>query len=94
MAGGTVVYRFGPLELDPASGHLSRDGKRLPLSDAQAAILLLLVSSGGEVVARETLNQAAWGDTAVTENSLGQAIRRLRQILQGTSSRRSGRQGS
>ena len=31
------------------------------------------------VVSREALIEAAWGHTAVTENSLRQAIRRLRQ---------------
>ena len=76
-----LVYRFGRFELDPASGRLFRDGKRLPLSDAQSAILLLLVSRAGEIVPREDLIRAAWGNTFVSENGLGQAIRRLRQLL-------------
>src|SRR5213593_4700127 len=79
MAGGIVVHRFGPFELDSASGRLFRGRRRVPLSDTQAAILVQLVSSVGEVVSREALIEAAWGNTAVTENSLRQAIRRLRQ---------------
>src|SRR5881628_2377924 len=81
MAGGIVVHRFGPFELDPASGRLFRGPRRVPLSDTQAAILVQLVSNVGEVVSREALIEAAWGNTAVTENSLRQAIRRLRQAL-------------
>ena len=81
MAGGIVVHRFGPFELDSASGRLFRGRRRVPLSDTQAAILVQLVSNGGEVVSREALIEAAWGNTAVTENSLRQAIRRLRQAL-------------
>lgn len=83
MAGGIVVHRFGPFELDPASGRLFRGQQRVPLSDTQSAILVQLVASAGEVVARDALIQTAWGNTAVTENSLGQAIRRLRQALGG-----------
>ena len=76
-----LVYRFESFELDTVSGRLSRARQRVPLSDAQFAILLLLVTSDGEVVLREALNKAAWGNTAVSETSLAQAIRRLRQIL-------------
>ena len=83
MPGGTVVHRFGPFELEPASGRLFRGRTRVPLSDTQAAILVQLVSNVGEVVARDALIQAAWGNTAVTPNSLEQTIRRLRQALNG-----------
>lgn len=76
-----LVYRFGPFEFDPASGCLFRDGKRLLLSDAQAAILGLLIASNGELVAREALIKAAWGNTAISETSLTQAIKRLRETL-------------
>ena len=81
MAGGIVVHRFGPFELDPASGRLFRGRRRVPLSETQSAILVQLVSNVGEVVSPEALIEAAWGNTAVTENSLRQAIRRLRQAL-------------
>ena len=76
-----LVYRFESFELDTVSRRLFRGRQRLSLSDAQFAILLLLVTSEGEVVPREALNKAGWGNTAVSETSLAQAIRRLRQIL-------------
>ena len=78
-----MVHRFGPFELDPASGRLFRGQQRVPLSDTQSAILVQLVANVGQVVARDALIQAAWGNTAVTENSLGQAIGRLRRALGG-----------
>src|SRR5206468_10287998 len=80
---GIVVHRFGPFELDPANGRLFLGRWRVPLSDTQAAILVQLVSNVGEVVSREALIEAAWGNTAVTENSLRQAIRRLRPGARG-----------
>ena len=54
---------------------------RVPLSDPQAAILVQLVSHAGEVVSKHTLATAAWRDSAVTDNSLDQAISRLRKTL-------------
>jgi DNA-binding winged helix-turn-helix (wHTH) protein len=83
MAGGMVVHRFGPFELDPASGRLFRGQQRVRLSDTQSAILVQLVSNVGDVVAREALIRAAWGNTAVSDNSLERAISRLRHALSG-----------
>jgi DNA-binding response OmpR family regulator len=76
MRTGTVVQCFGPFELDPASGRLFRGRRRVPLSETQAAILVQLVSNVGEVVSREALIEAAWGNTAVTENSLDERVAR------------------
>src|SRR5687767_4387257 len=83
MADRVVVYRFGPFEVD-ASGRLSRAGNLVPLSAAESAILLQLVSRAGDIVLRDTLTKAAWGNSAVGENSLGKAISRLRRRLGGT----------
>ena len=81
MAGAVVVRRFGPFELDPASGRLFKGPTRLPLSETQAAVLVQLVSRAGEIVPGDALIQAAWGNTAVGESSLRQTVKRLRQVL-------------
>ena len=81
MRGGSSVFRFGPFELDSIRGRLFRGPARVPLSNPQAAILLQLVSNGGEVISKDALTQAAWQDAAVTDNSLDQAISRLRKAL-------------
>jgi eukaryotic-like serine/threonine-protein kinase len=76
-------YRFGPLELDPAEGSLSRGGSRVKLQDLPFRLLVLLVQRPGELVTREEVRQALWpGDTFVEfDNSLGVAVRKLREAL-------------
>jgi eukaryotic-like serine/threonine-protein kinase len=76
-------YRFGPFEVDPAEGSLSRGGSRIKLQDLPFRLLLLLVQRPGELVTREEVRQALWpGDTFVEfDNSLGVAVRKLREAL-------------
>jgi DNA-binding winged helix-turn-helix (wHTH) protein len=81
MPSGGSVYRFGPFELDAPRGRLFRGATRVQLSDPQVAILLQLISHVGEVVSKHALATAAWRDAAVTDNSLDQAISRLRKAL-------------
>jgi DNA-binding winged helix-turn-helix (wHTH) protein/Tfp pilus assembly protein PilF len=81
MPSGSVVHRFGPFELDPASRQLFHAQKRVRLSAPQSAILTLLVSKVGTIVPTETLIDAGWGGMAITENSLRQTISRLRKVL-------------
>ena len=80
MPGGCSVYRFGPFELDAPRGRLFRGATRVEVRESQFAILLRLVSHAGEVVAKDDLVNSAWR-TAVMDNSLDQAISRLRKIL-------------
>jgi DNA-binding winged helix-turn-helix (wHTH) protein/Flp pilus assembly protein TadD len=81
MPSGTVVQCFGPFELDPGSGRLFRGPTRVRLSDPQAAILLRLVAHAGQVVSKASLVEAGWGAVAVGDNSLDQAMSRLRKSL-------------
>jgi DNA-binding winged helix-turn-helix (wHTH) protein/Tfp pilus assembly protein PilF len=78
---GTVVHRFGPFELEPASRQLFRDRKLVRLSSPQSAILTHLVSYPGTVVSKETLIDAAWGRAPVSANTLDKAISQLRKVL-------------
>jgi len=84
MPAGGSVYRFGPFELDAPRARLYRGQTRVPLSDPQFEILLQLVSHIGEVISKDALAAAAWHGLAVTDNSLDQAISRLRKTLGGS----------
>lgn len=55
-----TLVRFGTFELDPSSGELKRNGRRVPLQDQPARALCLLVSRPGELVTRDELRQALW----------------------------------
>ena len=76
-------YCFGPFELDPVEGRLSRSGARIKLQDLPLRLLVLLVERPGEVVTREEVRRRLWPqDTFVAfDNSLGVAVRKLREAL-------------
>jgi DNA-binding winged helix-turn-helix (wHTH) protein len=76
-----LADRFGTFALDAPGARLFRGASRVPLSHSQLAILLQLVTHAAEVVSKDTLVSAAWSGTAVTDNSLDQAISRLRKTL-------------
>ncbi len=76
-------YRFGPFELDPVEGSLTRSGARVRLQDLPFRLLALLVERRGEIVTREETRQRLWPENTFVEfdNSLGVAIRKVREAL-------------
>jgi len=76
-------YRFGPFELDPAEGTLSRNGTRVRLQDLPYRLLVMLVERPGEIITREEVRQRLWPENTFVEfdNSLGVAIRKIRDSL-------------
>ena len=72
---------FGPFQLDEHSRALSRDGEPVATTDRDARVLFMLVSHAGQVISKDALVAAGWDDVAVSDNSLEQAISRLRRTL-------------
>ena len=77
------MRRFGPFELDPATGELRKNGLRVRLQDQPLRILQALLDTPGELVTREELRDRLWpSDTFVDfERSLNAAVAKLRQSL-------------
>ena len=75
------LYRFGPFTLDPGSFRLSRDGVPLPLTPKALEILVMLVRERRRGVTKEELLDTVWAQTAVTENTLTQRIKEIREAL-------------
>jgi eukaryotic-like serine/threonine-protein kinase len=77
------LYRFGPFELDPAEGKLSRNGTRIKLQELPYRLLLMLVERSGSIVTREDVRQHLWPQNTFVEfdNSLGVAVRKVRDAL-------------
>jgi DNA-binding winged helix-turn-helix (wHTH) protein len=75
--------RFGRFEVDPTSGELSRDGRKIGVQQQPFQILLTLLLRPGEVVTREELRQQLWADDTFVdfEHGLNAAIKRLRDAL-------------
>jgi DNA-binding winged helix-turn-helix (wHTH) protein len=79
--GGFV--RFGTFELDPASGELKRNGRRVRLQDQPARALCLLASRPGQLVTREELRQALWSADTFLEfdTALNIVVTKVRHAL-------------
>jgi DNA-binding winged helix-turn-helix (wHTH) protein len=76
-----AVYTFGPFELDGRARRLRREGEHVLLSERYLSVLLHLAAHAEAVVPKDELVTAGWGDLAVTDNSLEQAISALRRVL-------------
>jgi DNA-binding winged helix-turn-helix (wHTH) protein/Tfp pilus assembly protein PilF len=81
MRSGGDLYRFGPFELDSGRRRLSRGREPVALPDRHLELLLLLASNPGHIVAKDALFEAGWRGTAVSDNSITQAIKSLRKAL-------------
>ena len=84
IPGSTATkYRFGPFELDPHEGRLSRNGSVVKLQKLPYRLLVMLVERGGGVVTREEVRKYLWPENTFVEfdNSLGVAIRKVRESL-------------
>lgn len=81
MLNGRV--RFGPFEVDPASGELWRDGVVVPVQDLPFRLLAALLERRGEVVTRAELTARLWGSETFVDAAAGlnTAVAKLREAL-------------
>jgi len=77
------LYRFGPFTLDLSREELKRSGLDLRLHGQPMQILQLLIDKAGEIVTREEIQTAIWGDETHVgfEQGINTAIRQIRAIL-------------
>jgi DNA-binding winged helix-turn-helix (wHTH) protein/TolA-binding protein len=61
-ASDVAPLRFGGFELDARAGQLTRAGRRVHLAPQSIRLLTLLVQRAGEVVTRDEIRIALWGD--------------------------------
>src|SRR3954451_22212728 len=71
------------LEIDYLSACLRRAGLPLQLRPKSFDVLAYLSRNRGRLVSKTELIDHIWGDIAVTENSLVQCIKDIRQVLDG-----------
>ncbi len=74
-----------PLEIDYPSACLRRAGLPLQLRPKSFDVLAYLSRNRGRLVSKSELIDHIWGHIAVTENSLVQCIKDIRQVLNGNS---------
>jgi DNA-binding winged helix-turn-helix (wHTH) protein len=77
------VYRFGPFEVNTASGELLKQGVRVKLQEQPFRLLIVLLESAGEPVTHEDLHRRIWENNTFVEfdSSLRVAVRKLRDAL-------------
>ena len=81
MSPAGAVYSFADFEIDGSTRQLRRKNQRVSLSDRYLSVLLHLAAHAGTVVTKDALVEAGWGDVAVGDNSLEQAVSTLRRVL-------------
>jgi len=79
-AGTPERVSFGPMQFDLALGELTQKGKRMPLTDAEIALLRALCGRLGEVLSREMLCKSVGG--GVNERAIDVQVTRLRRKIE------------
>ena len=77
----TEIYEFDQFRIDAKHRFLVRDGEVVQLKPKVFETLLVLIESAGQIVTKDELMQAVWGDTIVEENNLTHNISVLRKAL-------------
>jgi len=76
-----VIYDFGPFRVDARRFELLRDGAAVPLKRKAVQALVALIERRGELVTKNELIAAVWGEHGTTTNNLSQHIFMLRDAL-------------
>src|SRR5262249_40493912 len=69
---------FSPFDLDLRAGQLRRAGTLVALRPKTFSVLVHLAEHPGELVTKQTLLDALWGDGAVTEDGVRRSMGELR----------------
>ncbi|MCC8958136.1 winged helix-turn-helix domain-containing protein [Bradyrhizobium sp. Pear77] len=79
--GTDSVLVFDSFVLDLARGVVRVNGVDLDLRPKSFAVLRHLASNAGRLISKQDLHAAVWGNVAVSDDSLVQCVRELRQKL-------------
>ena len=77
------VIELGRLRIDPGRRSAERDGRTVPLTTLEFALLYFLASRPGRVFSREALMEHVWGsDRVVDDRSIDSLVSRVRRKLE------------
>jgi TolB-like protein/DNA-binding winged helix-turn-helix (wHTH) protein/Flp pilus assembly protein TadD len=79
--GDEKLHLFGDYVLDTARCRLLRGGLEVHLRDKSYEVLKYLAENRGRVVSKQEFNEKVWGGGAVTDDSLVQCVRDVREAL-------------
>lgn len=81
-AASSAACRIGEWWVDPATNEIRRDGEAARLEPKVMEVLVYLAARPGRVVSREELLSALWPGVVVGDDTLTQAVIKLRKALQ------------
>ncbi len=73
-------FRLGPLDIDPPTRQVIRDGKSETLEPRVMQVLVALAQARGTILTRDDLIELCWDGRIVSENAINRVISRVRQI--------------
>ena len=76
------VLQIGRFTIDTDRRALTRDGAYVPLRPQAMEVLCYLVKNSGHTVSKEAVFAEVWSGVSVTDDSLVQCIRDIRQALE------------
>jgi len=79
------VYQFGSFTFKVSEYYLMKGNKELHLRPKTCQTLQFLVEHHGKLVEKEEIIENVWSDTIVTENTLTQCIKEIREKLEDSS---------
>lgn len=75
-----VAYQFGPFQLRP-DGTLLANGRVVPLTPTEEAVLTVLVEARGLRVGKDRIAERAWPATVPSDGSVARCLHTLRRKL-------------
>jgi adenylate cyclase len=76
-------FRIGEFVVQPAQGRIEGPAGETRLQPKIIDVLLCLAAAPGEVVSRQAIHEAVWGNIVVTDDALNRCISELRQAMPG-----------
>ena len=75
------VLRIGKWRVDPTTNRMGRNGDEVHLEPKAMEVLLLLAARAGQVISREEILATLWSGSVVGDDTLTQAVIKLRKAL-------------
>lgn len=76
-----MTFEFGAFRVDSERLELTREGKTVPINRRAVQLLVALIERRGDLVTKEELVHAVWGERGATINNVAQHVFMLRSAL-------------
>ena len=85
--GGSAAITAGPFRYDTVTLRFYKDGREIPLSSKENAMMRLFVDNVNRVFSKDMLYSLVWGEAIIDENAIMVYVNRLRQKIEDNPSK-------